>query len=56
MNEKGTEAATATAVVMRCLSVSHEVTFSFTATSPFAFVLTDEATHSILFIGKVNKL
>lgn len=52
VNEKGTEAAAATAVVIREKSMPANQMI-FRADHPFMFVLRDNATNNILFIGKV---
>jgi serpin B len=52
VSEKGTEAAAATAVVIREKSMPVNVV-TFRADHPFMFVLRDNATNNILFIGKV---
>jgi serpin B len=49
VNEKGTEAAAATGVGMRTVSMPP----SFTADHPFVFVIRDNLTGSVLFVGRV---
>jgi hypothetical protein len=51
VNEEGTEAAAATAVVGRLAIAAAEA--SFLADHPFLFLLRDKATGSILFMGRV---
>jgi len=52
VNEKGTEAAAVTSVEMRTTSIQEpEQRFSFVADRPFFFVIRDDATGSILFMG-----
>jgi serpin B len=51
VDEKGTEAAAATAVVMTETSVPEVVTVS--ADKPFIFLIRDQVTGSILFMGRV---
>ncbi len=51
VNEEGTEAAAATAVVMEQLAVSKPLTFR--ADHPFVFVIRENKTESILFIGRI---
>lgn len=53
VNEEGTEAAAATAVVikLRCLPPKPPV---FRADRPFIFMITDDQTGLILFLGRVN--
>lgn len=51
VNEKGTEAAAATAVVMA--RVSFEESVVFRADHPFVFLIRDTASGSILFLGRV---
>jgi serpin B len=51
VNETGTEAAAATAVVIRDSSRSPRATFH--ADHPFTFLIRDHATGSILFVGRV---
>lgn len=52
VHEKGTEAAAATGVVMRKTAIvkSH----SFIADHPFLFMIRDQKTHTILFMGKMR--
>ncbi|MBS3806247.1 MAG: serpin family protein [Bacteroidales bacterium] len=52
VHEKGTEAAAATGVVMRKTAIvkSH----SFIADHPFLFMIRDQQTHAILFMGKLR--
>lgn len=52
VNEDGTEAAAATAVVMNRKSVS--LPLSFTADRPFLFFIRDLRTNHILFMGRVT--
>jgi len=57
VNEKGTEAAAATAVIMiEATSVRMTVPFTptFQADRPFLFVIRDKKTGSILFMGRMN--
>ena len=53
VNEEGTEAAAATGVVMRLTSVGPTPTPVFRADHPFLFLIRDNLTGSILFIGRV---
>jgi serine protease inhibitor len=56
VNEKGTEAAAATAVVMAPTSIRPVETLrEFRADHPFLFLIRDSATGSILFMGRVVK-
>jgi len=52
INEKGSEAAAATVVEMKC--IAYEETPEFNANRPFFFAITDEKTDSILFMGKLE--
>lgn len=52
IDEKGTEAAAATAVVMRKTSILAE-TVDFKANRPFIYILRNNQTNSIYFMGKV---
>jgi len=54
VNEEGTEAAAATAVVMKRLAIEHETVFR--ADHPFVFVIRHNATGAVLFIGRVADL
>ncbi len=54
LNEQGTEAAAATAVVMRALAVMvPKPPAVFRADHPFLFLIVDNRTRSILFLGRV---
>jgi serpin B len=54
VSEEGTEAAAATAVVMKMsMSVAPRPIPVFNANHPFIFVIRDEATGAILFMGKI---
>lgn len=53
VNEEGTEAAAATAVVMRLTSVMPQVPVSFKADHPFIFMIRDNDTGAILFMGRI---
>ncbi|HKD37735.1 MAG TPA: serpin family protein, partial [Pirellulales bacterium] len=53
VDEKGTEAAAATAIVMRALSARVPPKLEhFTADHPFVFLIRDTRSGSILFIGR----
>jgi len=57
VNEKGTEAAAATAVIMmRTTSARMTVPFTptFQADRPFLFVIRDKQTGSVLFMGRIT--
>jgi len=53
VNEEGTEAAAATAVVMALRSMMPEPKPVFRADHPFVFIIRDKNVGSILFIGRV---
>jgi serpin B len=53
VNEEGTEAAAATGVVMRLTSIGPAPTPVFRADHPFLFLIRDNLTGSILFMGRV---
>jgi serpin B len=54
VNEEGTEAAAATAVVMRVTAIRDEPPVPvFRADHPFLFLIQDDDTGNILFIGRV---
>jgi len=54
VNEEGTEAAAATAVVMKLSAVPEERQIPvFNADHPFIFIIQDDETGTILFIGRV---
>lgn len=53
VDEKGTEAAAATAIVFRETSVPGDPEYEFTADRPFLFLIRDRVTGTILFIGRV---
>jgi serine protease inhibitor len=58
VNEKGTEAAAATAVVMamaRSRPASRPFIPEFKADRPFVFLIRDKATGSVLFLGRMTK-
>ena len=54
VNEEGTEAAAATAIVMRAGAVFREPDTVFRADHPFLFLIRDDATGSILFLGRLS--
>ena len=53
VNEKGTEAAAATAVIMQARSMPKPAP-EFRADHPFLFIIKDRETQSILFMGRLN--
>jgi serpin B len=54
VNEKGTEAAAATAVIMSAGATAHPPKIvPFQADHPFVFLIRDRATGSILFVGRL---
>jgi serpin B len=58
VNEQGTEAAAATAVIMtRCMAmpISHEVIHDFICDRPFMFFIHDNTNKCVLFVGKYVK-
>ena len=52
VNEEGSEAAAATAVIMGVKAVLHKPVFK--ADQPFLFLIRHNETGSILFMGRVN--
>jgi serpin B len=54
VNEEGSEAAAATAVVMSGKSVNIDMPEEFRADRPFLFLIVHNSTGSILFIGRVS--
>jgi len=52
VDEKGTEAAAATAVIVGRTSIPNEPV-EFTVDRPFVFAITDDATGAVLFMGRV---
>lgn len=54
VDEKGTVAAAATAIVIDVMSASYNAEFE--ANRPFMFMIKDNKTDAILFLGQVNKL
>ena len=55
VNEEGTEAAAATAVVMKLESVAESVSIpTFRADHPFVFMIQEKETGNILFMGRVS--
>lgn len=54
VNEKGTEAAAATAVIMQLKSAMPEPVPVFRADRPFLFMIREKSTGRILFIGRLN--
>ena len=51
VNEEGSEAAAATVVETKCESVAEPITFI--ADRPFMFIINDDVTDTILFMGKI---
>jgi len=57
LDEKGTEAAAATAVIMTrsaMIDRNPKSPIEFKADHPFLFVIKDNTTHSLLFLGRIN--
>lgn len=54
VNEEGTEAAAATAVVMKARSMHPSPPVEFRADHPFLFLIQEEETGAILFMGRVE--
>lgn len=54
VNEKGTEAAAATAVIMRPTSAPILRNVTFHADRPFIFLIRDNTTGSVLFMGRIT--
>ncbi|WP_353570908.1 serpin family protein [Candidatus Albibeggiatoa sp. nov. BB20] len=57
LDEKGTEAAAATAVIMTrsgMLERHPKPTIEFKANHPFLFLIKDNTTHSLLFLGRIT--
>ena len=55
VNEKGTEAAAATAIVVRAASLSTKRPLEFCADHPFLFLIGESTTGTILFMGRVSE-
>ncbi|MDP4228561.1 MAG: serpin family protein, partial [Bacteroidota bacterium] len=55
VNEEGTEAAAVTSVEIICTSAGPDQTIYFTVNRPFLFVIREEKSNTIIFIGKVMK-
>ena len=53
VNEEGTEAAAVTAIVMN-VPTSARITHTFRADHPFVFIIQEQNSGNILFMGKVN--
>ncbi len=53
VNEEGTEAAAATAVEMVTKSIPVFKTPEFRADHPFIFIIRDNRTHALLFLGRI---
>ncbi len=51
VNEQGTEAAAVTSIELRAQAAAPEEPFSFLADRPFLYVLQDDSTGAILFVG-----
>jgi serpin B len=54
VNEQGTEAAAATAIVMPTMALGAPIIPVFNADHPFMFIIQDTETGNILFIGRVS--
>ena len=54
VDEHGTEAAAATAIMMRALSMPVGEPVDFRADHPFLFLIQHRPSHAILFMGRVN--
>lgn len=56
LDEEGTEAAAATAIILRAGAVPRPNPDEFRADRPFCYVLLDNESGTILFVGTVSKL
>lgn len=56
VNEEGTEAAAATAVVMKHMAIMRNLNPVFRVDHPFIFLLRENQTGSLLFMGRVMEL
>ena len=54
VDEKGTEAAAATAITIRPVSAPPEPQVRFHADHPFFFVIRDNRTGALLFMGRIE--
>ena len=55
VNEKGTEAAAATGIVVDTVSLSTRQPRAFRADHPFVFLICESTTGTILFMGRVSE-
>jgi serpin B len=53
VNEEGTEAAAATGIVVADTAVAHHPPAVFRADHPFLFLIRENSTGSVLFLGRV---
>jgi serpin B len=58
INEEGSEAAAATAIVVKVKAkpTNNPIVFEFKANHPFLFFIRDNRNGMILFVGQINKL
>jgi serpin B len=56
VDEKGTEAAAVTSIGIRATSMPISSPFQMIVNRPFLYVIQDNNTGTILFIGTINKL
>jgi serpin B len=55
VDEEGTEAAAATAIIMRATSIDPQEPIKFTIDRPFIYIIQHNPTGSILFMGRVTQ-
>jgi serpin B len=53
LDESGTEAAAATAVIMEATAAPADLPVEFTVDRPFIYLIYDKESHSLLFVGRV---
>lgn len=54
VNEHGTEAAAVTGIGMETTAFMPDMTYNFTLSKPFSYIIRDNETNEIIFMGEIN--
>ncbi len=54
VNEHGTEADAVTGIGMETTAFMPDMTYNFTLSKPFSYIIRDNETNEIIFMGEIN--